>query len=59
MPLGDKANKESFVQQMNIDLGNQTAKYVKILAKNYGNLPSGHPSEGKPAWLFVDDIIIK
>jgi hexosaminidase len=59
MPLGDKANKESFVQQMNIDLGNQTAKYVKVLAKNYGNLPSGHPGEGKPAWLFVDEIIIK
>ena len=38
-----------------------SARYVKIVAKNFGDLPNWHPGagyEGK-AWLFVDEIEIK
>ena len=34
-------------------------KYVRITATNLGACPKGHTGEGKPAWLFVDEIIVK
>ena len=36
-----------------------TAKFVKVVAQNLGRCPKGHIGEGKPAWLFVDEIIVE
>jgi len=36
-----------------------SAKYVKVVAQNLGKCPKGHIGEGKPAWLFVDEIIVE
>jgi hexosaminidase len=36
-----------------------TARYIKVLAKNMGIIPSGKPGAGNPAWLFVDEIEVK
>ena len=33
-------------------------RYVKIIATNFGNIPSGKPGAGEPAWLFCDEIQI-
>lgn len=35
------------------------ARYVKIFAKNKGPVPDWHEAAGSPAWIFVDEIIIK
>jgi hexosaminidase len=35
-----------------------TAKYVKIVVKNYGIIPDGKPGAGNPSWLFIDEISI-
>jgi hexosaminidase len=32
------------------------ARFIKIIAKNFGLIPAGQPGEGKPAWMFVDEI---
>lgn len=37
---------------------NLSGRYVKIIAKNYGIIPSGKPGAGTPAWLFADEISI-
>jgi alpha-L-fucosidase len=34
------------------------ARYVKVVAKNIGVCPPGHPGAGGRAWLFVDEIVI-
>lgn len=34
----------------------QDLKYLRIVAKNYGNLPAWHPGKDTPAWLFIDEI---
>jgi hypothetical protein len=42
-------------------MGGYSARYVKIVAKNLGDLPEwhlGYPYNGK-AWIFVDEIEIK
>jgi hexosaminidase len=38
---------------------NQTARFVKIIADNFGLIPSGNPGAGNEAWLFVDEIEVK
>jgi sialate O-acetylesterase len=38
---------------------NRVTKYLKITAKNIGTCPPGHPGQGKPAWMFVDEITVK
>lgn len=34
------------------------ARFVRVTAKNLGECPKGHSGEGKPAWLFADEIIV-
>jgi hexosaminidase len=36
-----------------------TARYVRVSIKNLGTCPKGHAGEGKPAWLFVDEIVVE
>ena len=37
----------------------QKARYVRVTAKVLEALPKGHSGEGKPAWLFADEIVVK
>lgn len=30
--------------------------HLRVIAKNYGNLPAWHPGKDTPAWLFIDEI---
>ena len=34
-------------------------RYVQVLVQAQKECPKGHPGEGKPAWLFCDEITIK
>jgi len=34
------------------------ARWVRVLARNYGTIPVNRPGEGKPAWLLVDEISV-
>lgn len=34
------------------------ARYIKIIAKNYGKIPSGKSGAGSKSWLFCDEIFI-
>ncbi|MGZ3755985.1 MAG: glycoside hydrolase family 20 protein [Mucilaginibacter sp.] len=44
------------LQVLKIDLGDVRARYLKVIAKNYGTIPKGGAGEGNPAWLFVDEL---
>lgn len=35
------------------------ARFVRVTARNFGVCPPGHPGEGHPAWLFVDEIVVE
>ncbi|MFZ9662012.1 MAG: family 20 glycosylhydrolase, partial [Chitinophagaceae bacterium] len=34
------------------------ARYIRVVAKNYGKIPAGKTGEGHPAWLFMDEIMV-
>lgn len=33
-----------------------SARYIKVIATNYGMIPDGKPGAGNKAWLFADEI---
>jgi hexosaminidase len=36
-----------------------SAKYLKVVAETYEELPQWHPGAGHPGFLFVDEVIVK
>jgi hexosaminidase len=62
--LGKTKNKVSvsepgrIIQNLKVDK-NANARFLRVTAKNLGTCPKGHAGEGKPAWLFVDEIIVE
>lgn len=54
---GEDIGKGGNVIEMTI--GDQTARYVKVVAESVGKIPEGKPGAGNDAWLFVDEIIVE
>ena len=47
------------IHEFNADFETLEARYVKVIARNYGSLPEWHSGAGNDSWLFVDEIIIE
>ncbi len=45
--------------ELTIPVNGGQLKYVKIRAVNTAVCPPGHPGEGQPAWLFIDEIMVR
>jgi hexosaminidase len=43
---------------INVLTRKQSARFIKVIAKNYGLIPDGKPGAGNKAWLFADEIQI-
>jgi hypothetical protein len=41
------------------EIHSQPARYVKIIAHNYGKIPAWHPGAGGDAFIFADEVIIQ
>lgn len=35
------------------------ARYLRVVAKNYGSLPGWHLGAGGKAWIFADELVVK
>jgi len=38
---------------------NTRARYIKVVAKQYGPLPDWHESKGSPSYIFADEITVE
>lgn len=43
---------------MTVEFAARKARFVKVVVKNWGDIPAGEPGAGNKAWLFVDEIEI-
>lgn len=43
---------------MKVQCNTVPVRFVKVVAKNWGEIPAGKPGAGSKAWLFVDEIEI-
>jgi hexosaminidase len=46
-------------QDYTLSFKKTSAKYVKIIAETYSELPAWHPGAGYPGFIFIDEIIVK
>jgi hexosaminidase len=42
--------------EMNFEPRN--ARYVKIIARSFREIPGWHSGKGNPAWMFIDELIV-
>lgn len=52
------SNVQSSIKDFSADFPEQKARYIRVRAKALDGLPKDHPGEGKPAWIFADEIIV-
>lgn len=50
-------NQRECIQDFKISVPPLYARYIRITAKN-NRCPPGHSGEGKPGWIFADEIIV-
>lgn len=58
MPL-DKVKDSKAIYNFATSFVAQQAKYVRVTANILPKLPKGHSGEGKPSWLFADEIAVE
>lgn len=52
-------NPDWVQKDFTVTIPDSYARYVKIFAKNYDELPKWHPEAGGKPWLMVDEIIVE
>ena len=56
----DPKDENSFTREFGVLLEKKkSARYVKVVAKNFGKLPEWHQGAGGDAFIFIDEITIK
>ena len=55
----DPLSGENQLKDFPLEFSPVTTGFVKVIAYNLGKAPKGHSGEGKPAWLFVDEISVE
>lgn len=50
--------KMTLIYDFKAVFGQKKARFIRVTAKVLEALPKGHSGEGKPAWLFADEIIV-
>lgn len=51
--------KASIIKDFTVKAAAVQARYVRVTAKVIDACPRGHSGEGKPGWLFADEIIVE
>ncbi|MDD4150573.1 MAG: glycoside hydrolase family 92 protein, partial [Bacteroidales bacterium] len=56
--MSDK-DEDILIQEFVFKPQNLKARYIKVIAENYGVLPGWHLSPGFDSWIFIDEIEIE
>ena len=49
----------SFIQDYQAKLAGKEARYIQVIAQNYGICPDWHLGAGGTSWLFVDELVVE
>ncbi len=47
------------IVNIGLDLEAGSGRYLRVIAENFGEIPAGRQGGGHPAWLFVDELVIR
>ncbi|AOM76934.1 glycoside hydrolase family 20 protein [Pedobacter steynii] len=51
-------DKMTLIHDFKASFNQRKARFIRVTAKVLEALPKGHSGEGKPAWLFADEIVV-
>ncbi|WP_412985442.1 beta-N-acetylhexosaminidase [Pontimicrobium sp. IMCC45349] len=51
-------SKNELITNVEIGVGGQYSRFIKLTIPNYGIIPEGKQGAGNKAWTFIDEIII-
>ena len=51
--------RDIVLKEMTAEFEPLKARYIKVFAKNIEKCPEWHSGAGKPAWMFVDEVIVE
>jgi hexosaminidase len=54
---GKPEERGQFISAYEVEFQSIKARYIKVLAKNFGQLPQWHEAAGADAWVFIDEIV--
>ncbi len=57
--LDPKLEENTILNFTSNEIKGKKARYVKVIAKNFGKLPEWHQGAGGDAFIFIDEITIK
>ena len=57
--IAPKAEENTIVNFTSKATKGQKARFIKVIAKNFGKLPEWHQGAGGDAFIFIDEITIK
>ena len=57
--ISEETAKDSYVKTYAKELDGEQARYVRVVARNIGKVPSWHAAAGNAAGLLVDEIIVE
>ena len=49
----------STIKNFTVKFSATNARYIRVTAVTLEACPKGHPGEGKPAWIFADEIVVE
>lgn len=57
--LDPKVEENTILNFSSNEIKSKKARYIKVIAKNFGKLPEWHQGFGGDAFIFIDEIIVK
>jgi len=52
-------NQKTIIKDFSTTFPIMKTRWIRITAKAIDGLPSGHPGEGLPGWIFADEIMVE
>jgi hexosaminidase len=52
-------DRTPMIRAFAVDIRPETVRYLRVTAARIPGCPKGHPGEGKPAWIFADEIVVE
>ncbi|HET7897135.1 MAG TPA: family 20 glycosylhydrolase, partial [Flavisolibacter sp.] len=50
--------KTAVMKDFTVHFSTKEVRFVRVTAKVLDQLPKGHAGEGKPAWIFADELVV-
>lgn len=50
---------EPWLQSFTMKVKNAKARYIRVVAKAYGDIPEGYLFKGTKSWIFIDELMVE